>query len=124
MGHGFSKRGSVDLCFSSETLSVVYRDNGDLSEMWGMFYFQNFRIKASSATLMMKLVLCSSKFHVKCISILHNPRISFTGWAFRPLPCIPCRVLVRGLPVLLSPHSWCVSFYDILAIVKQSNSAS
>lgn len=120
MGHGFSKRGSVDLCFSSETLSVVYRDNGDLSEMRACFTFN----KASSATLMMKIVLCSSKFHVKCISILHNPRISFTGWAFRPLPCIPCRVLVRGLPVLLSPHSWCVSFYDILAIVKQSNSAS
>lgn len=39
MGHGFSKRGSVDLCFSSEALSVVYRDNGDLSEMRGMFYF-------------------------------------------------------------------------------------
>lgn len=39
MGHGFSKWGSVDLCFSSETLSVVYRDNGDLSEMRGMFNF-------------------------------------------------------------------------------------
>lgn len=28
MGHGFSKWGSVDLCFSSETLSVVYRGLG------------------------------------------------------------------------------------------------
>lgn len=39
MGYGFLKRGFVDLCFSSEILFVVYRDNGDLSEMWGMFYF-------------------------------------------------------------------------------------
>lgn len=66
------------------------------------------------------LIKISCKVHIYS----NNPRISFTGWAFRPLPCIPCRVLVRGLPVLLSPHSWCVSFYDILAIVKQSNSAS
>lgn len=86
MGHGFSKRGSVDLCFSSETLSVVYRDNGDLSEMWGMFYFeQNFRIKASSATLMMKIVLCSSKFHVKCISILTT-----LGSVSQGGPSVPC----------------------------------
>lgn len=35
----FQNGDPVDLCFSSETLSVVYRDNGDLSEMRGMFYF-------------------------------------------------------------------------------------
>lgn len=28
-GAWFSKRGSVDLCFPSETLSLVYIDNGD-----------------------------------------------------------------------------------------------
>lgn len=39
MGYGFLKRGFVDLCFSSEILFVVYRDNGDLIEMRGMFYF-------------------------------------------------------------------------------------
>lgn len=81
MGHGFSKRGSVDLCFSSETLSVVYRDNGDLSEMRACFTFN----KASSATLMMKIVLCSSKFHVKCISILTT-----LGSVSQGGPSVPC----------------------------------
>lgn len=39
MGYGFLKWGFVDLCFSSEILFVVYRDNGDLSEMRVCFIF-------------------------------------------------------------------------------------
>lgn len=64
MGHGFSKRGSVDLCFSSETLSVVYRDNGDLSEMRGVFYFyQGFKCNLNDENSPM-LIKISCKVHI------------------------------------------------------------
>lgn len=74
-GAWFSKRGSVDLCFPSETLSLVYIDNGDWVKCAECFTFCRISefhpfTSASSATLMMRIVLCSSKFHVKCISVL------------------------------------------------------
>lgn len=42
-------------------------------------------ISASSLTLMMKIVLCSSKFHVKCISILTT-----LGSVSQGGPSVPC----------------------------------
>lgn len=83
-GAWFSKRGSVDLCFPSETLSLVYIDNGDWVKCAVFYFLQNFRISSiyfgfkcnlndENSPMLIKI---SCKVHI-CSTYL---RIGFT-WA-------------------------------------------